>query len=129
MTTRKKIIAAATALTVATGVTATPAQAQTLPVPAANSSVNQGQLVGAGAALAAIVVTLGLIIGSDVRGANKIIAHFRMFVRENCRLSDSVITRLCLYCSHSCVSNKVDSPTLRRTTWSHSRWQENVGCI
>lgn len=76
MTTRKKIIAAATALTVAAGVTATPAQAQTLPVPAANSSVNQGHLVGAGAALAAVVVTLSVIIGSDVRGANKIIDVF-----------------------------------------------------
>lgn len=76
MTTRKKILAAATALTVATGVTATPAQAQALPIPAANSSINQGTLVGAGAALAAIVVTLGLIIGSDVRGANKIIDVF-----------------------------------------------------
>lgn len=83
MTTRKKIIAAATALTVATGVTATPAQAQTLPVPAANSSVNQGQLVGAGAALAAVVVTLSVIIGSDVRGANKIIDVFNRETGNN----------------------------------------------
>jgi len=74
MTTRKKIIAAATALTVATGVNATPAQAQTLPpVPAANSSASEGYLVAGGTALLAIAITLGLIIGSDVRGANKII--------------------------------------------------------
>lgn len=73
MNTRKKLIAAATALTVATGVTATPAQAQTPPVPAANSTVSEGHLVGIGTALVATAITLGLIIGSDVRGANKII--------------------------------------------------------
>lgn len=71
MNTRKKIIAASTAVIMAAGLNAAPAQAQTLPVQ--QSSVNQGTLVGAGSALAAVVVTLSLIIGSDVRGANKII--------------------------------------------------------
>lgn len=84
MNTRKKIIAAATALTVATGATAVPAQAQTLPsLPASGSSVSQGHLIGGGAALLAAVLTIGLIVGSDVRGANKIINAYNRNTGNN----------------------------------------------
>lgn len=81
MNTRKKIVAAATAVALATGATAAPAQAQPLPAP--TSSVNQGQLVAVGTGLLAAVLTIGLIVGSDVRGANKIINAYNRETGNN----------------------------------------------
>lgn len=77
---KRKFLAVATALSVATGAAvAQPAQAQA----ADTSSVNEGYVVAVGTGLLAAALTIGGIVASDVRGANKIIGAYNRETGSN----------------------------------------------